>query len=132
MHICCSLSQSATADAWQGSWCLGAGVYFGQLLGMADHLSFTLGRAGYRIHKIVPYGPVHETLQYLIRSGAANTLVTRGLPYAKPSCPDVVLGWQCSGTEELQHSISIIAVLVVQSWGGVETPFSPSFLQVLT
>ena len=44
-----------------------AGVYFGQLLGMADHLSFTLGRAGYRIHKIVPYGPVHETLQYLTR-----------------------------------------------------------------
>lgn len=42
-------------------------MYFGQLLGMADHLSFTLGRAGYRIHKIVPYGPVHETLQYLIR-----------------------------------------------------------------
>ena len=34
---------------------------------MADHLSFTLGQAGYRIHKIVPYGPVHETLQYLIR-----------------------------------------------------------------
>ena len=34
---------------------------------MCDHLSFTLGRAGYRIHKIVPYGPVHETLQYLIR-----------------------------------------------------------------
>lgn len=47
--------------------CAVAGVYFGQLLGMADHLSFTLGRAGYRIHKIVPYGPVHETLQYLIR-----------------------------------------------------------------
>ena len=47
--------------------CAHAGVYFGQLLGMADHLSFTLGRAGYRIHKIVPYGPVHETLQYLIR-----------------------------------------------------------------
>ena len=43
------------------------GVYFGQLLGMADHLSFTLGCAGYRIHKIVPYGPVHECLQYLIR-----------------------------------------------------------------
>jgi proline dehydrogenase len=42
-------------------------VYFGQLLGMADHLSFTLGAAGYRAHKIVPYGPVHETLQYLIR-----------------------------------------------------------------
>ena len=62
--------------AQQSTWFLGAGVYFGQLLGMADHLSFTLGRAGYRIHKIVPYGPVHETLQYLIRSDTTDTLMT--------------------------------------------------------
>ena len=97
LHICCSLSQSAAADAWQDSWCLGAGVYFGQLLGMADHLSFTLGRAGYRIHKIVPYGPVHETLQYLIRSGATDTLVTLALPYANPimsrCCPGLAAQW---------------------------------------
>lgn len=51
-------------------------MYFGQLLGMADHLSFTLGRAGYRIHKIVPYGPVHETLQYLIRHAPACFALT--------------------------------------------------------
>lgn len=44
-----------------------AGVYFGQLLGMADHLTFPLGRHGYRAHKILPYGPVEETLQYLLR-----------------------------------------------------------------
>ena len=25
---------------------------------MADHLTYTLGGAGYRAHKIVPYGPV--------------------------------------------------------------------------
>ncbi|BDA46933.1 Proline dehydrogenase 1, mitochondrial [Coccomyxa sp. Obi] len=55
-----------------------SGVYFGQLLGMADHLSFTLGRAGYRIHKIVPYGPVHETLQYLIRRAQENSDVLGG------------------------------------------------------
>ena len=58
---CCSLTHGCNV-----------GVYFGQLLGMADHLSFTLGRAGYRIHKIVPYGPVHETLQYLIRYASAR------------------------------------------------------------
>jgi len=50
-----------------------AGVYFGQLLGMADHLSFTLGRAGFRIHKILPYGPVPETLQYLVRRAQENS-----------------------------------------------------------
>lgn len=30
------------------------GVYFGQLLGMADHLTFTLGRNGYNVSSIYP------------------------------------------------------------------------------
>lgn len=34
----------------------GGGVYFGQLLGMADNLSFTLGQHGYEAFKYVPYG----------------------------------------------------------------------------
>jgi proline dehydrogenase len=72
---------SGTGDAARLSCLcsLGPGVYFGQLLGMADHLSFTLGRAGYRIHKIVPYGPVHETLQYLIRCASTFHCQTRRL-----------------------------------------------------
>lgn len=28
------------------------GVFFGQLLGMADHLTFTLGRSGYRVSRL--------------------------------------------------------------------------------
>ncbi len=28
------------------------GVFFGQLLGMADHLTFTLGRSGYRVRSL--------------------------------------------------------------------------------
>ena len=35
-------------------------VYFGTLLGMADHLAFTLGPAQYNPYKMVPYGPVPE------------------------------------------------------------------------
>ena len=31
-------------------------VYFGQLLGMADHLTFTLAGAGFKAYKYVPYG----------------------------------------------------------------------------
>jgi len=32
-----------------------AGVFFGQLLGMADHLTFTLGRNGYRVRFVAEH-----------------------------------------------------------------------------
>ena len=48
-------------------------VYFGQLLGMADHISGVLGQEGYRVYKYVPYGPVHECVAYLIRRIEENS-----------------------------------------------------------
>jgi len=54
------------------------GVYFGQLLGMADHLTFNLGRNGYKAYKYVPYGPIHEVLPYLIRRAQENSNVLGG------------------------------------------------------
>lgn len=51
----------------------GAGVYFGQLLGMADHLTFTLGQHGYKAYKYVPYGPIGEVVPYLIRRTQENS-----------------------------------------------------------
>jgi len=50
-----------------------AKVYFGQLLGMADHLSFTLGGAGYKAYKYVPYGKVQEVMPYLVRRAQENS-----------------------------------------------------------
>lgn len=47
-------------------------VYFGQLLGMSDHLTFTLANAGLKAYKYVPYGPVREVLPYLIRRAQEN------------------------------------------------------------
>ena len=50
-------------------------IYFSQLLGMSDHISFNLANANFNVAKYVPYGPVNEVLPYLIRRAQENTSV---------------------------------------------------------
>ena len=50
-------------------------IYFAQLLGMSDHISYNLAKQGYNVAKYVPYGPVKEVLPYLIRRAQENTFV---------------------------------------------------------
>lgn len=50
-------------------------VYFSQLLGMSDNLSFNLAHAGFNVAKYVPYGPVEAVLPYLFRRAEENTAI---------------------------------------------------------
>lgn len=50
-------------------------IYFAQLLGMSDHISFNLAHNRYQVAKYVPYGPVREVMPYLLRRADENTSV---------------------------------------------------------
>ena len=50
-------------------------IWFGQLYGMSDHITYNLAERDYNVAKYLPYGPVRDVMPYLIRRAEENTSV---------------------------------------------------------
>lgn len=49
------------------------GIYFSQLYGMSDHITYNLAQGGYNVAKYLPYGQIKATIPYLLRRARENS-----------------------------------------------------------
>lgn len=52
-----------------------ARIWFAQLLGMSDNISYNLANSGFNVAKYVPYGPVEAVMPYLFRRAEENSSI---------------------------------------------------------
>lgn len=51
-------------------------IWFSQLYGMSDHITFNLAHQGFNVCKYIPYGPVKSVIPYLFRRAEENSSIT--------------------------------------------------------
>lgn len=50
-------------------------IWFGQLYGMSDHISYNIGAENSNAIKLLPFGPIRDVVPYLIRRAEENSSV---------------------------------------------------------
>jgi proline dehydrogenase len=50
-------------------------IWFAQLLGMSNHISFNLAEQGFNVAKYVPYAPLRKVMPYLLRRAEENSSI---------------------------------------------------------
>lgn len=50
-------------------------IWFGQLYGMSDHISFNIGKECSNAIKLLPFGPIRDVIPYLMRRAQENSSV---------------------------------------------------------
>jgi len=81
MSYCCGTHNEESAD-FLANYMIEKGlkkddprIYFSQLYGMSDHISYNLADEGFNVVKYLPYGPVRKVMPYLFRRAEENTSV---------------------------------------------------------